>query len=68
METNELELQDIQGIVVGVYGDLDHASFLCLGIKDAAAARGWLGSLRVRMASGGPPTESSVMDMRSSVT
>jgi Dyp-type peroxidase family len=38
-----LDLADVQGLFARGYGDLRAAAFLLLGIKDAAAARRWLG-------------------------
>jgi Dyp-type peroxidase family len=37
-----LELDDIQGIVLRAYGDLRHATYVCLRIDDPDRARGWL--------------------------
>ena len=35
----ELDLDDIQGLLAGGYGSLTYATFLLLGIDDATAAR-----------------------------
>jgi Dyp-type peroxidase family len=43
-----LDLTDIQGIIVRGYGSLRGARFVLLGIRDAAAARRWLGALDIR--------------------
>ena len=40
-----LELDDIQGIIRRGYGKMKSAYFILLEIKDAAAARHWLGEL-----------------------
>ncbi|WP_219904746.1 Dyp-type peroxidase [Stenomitos frigidus] len=47
-----LELQDIQGIIIRGYSNLDAACFVLLGIQDAAAARRWLGTLTDRIQNG----------------
>ncbi len=49
--TVELELADIQGILLFGYSKLTEAAFCLLAVEDAAKARAWLGSLRVRTAS-----------------
>lgn len=40
-----LELQDIQGIIVRGYSNLEAACFVLLGIQNAAATRKWLSTL-----------------------
>jgi Dyp-type peroxidase family len=45
---SKLDLTDIQGIIVRGYGSLRGARFVVLGIRDAAAAKRWLGELDVR--------------------
>ena len=47
-----LELQDIQGIIVRGYSNLDAACFVLLKIQDAIATRRWLGSLVDRIQNG----------------
>jgi Dyp-type peroxidase family len=42
---NQLELQDIQGIIARGYGNLDAAAYVLLHIQDATLARQWLGNL-----------------------
>ncbi|MBV8885692.1 MAG: Dyp-type peroxidase [Chroococcidiopsidaceae cyanobacterium CP_BM_RX_35] len=50
MET--LELQDIQGIIVRGYSNLDAACFVLLGIRDAVATRRWLSTLSDQIQNG----------------
>lgn len=52
---SELDLDDIQGIIVGAYPRLRAASYLMLKINDPAATRGWLRELAVHKASDGIP-------------
>jgi Dyp-type peroxidase family len=40
-----LNLGDIQGIVARGYGELEGGCYMLLGVRDAPAARGWLGGL-----------------------
>ncbi|MBW4469891.1 MAG: Dyp-type peroxidase [Stenomitos rutilans HA7619-LM2] len=47
-----LELQDIQGIIVRGYSNLEAASFVLLSIQNAVSARHWLGSLVDRIQNG----------------
>src|SRR6188768_328019 len=42
-----LDLHDIQGLVARGYGNLPAARFFLLSIADPAAARRWLGAVRV---------------------
>jgi Dyp-type peroxidase family len=39
------ELQDVQGLLARGFANLTAASFVLVGIEDAAAARGWLGEI-----------------------
>ncbi len=41
----QLDLEDIQGIILHGYGDLDQACFVLLAIDDVGAAKEWLGEL-----------------------
>lgn len=43
---DSLELGDMQGILGGNYGRLDHSVYFLLRIDDAPAAKGWLQALR----------------------
>ena len=45
---SKLDLTDIQGIIVRGYGSLRGARFVVLGIRDARAAKRWLGELDIR--------------------
>lgn len=45
METVELELNDIQGIIRRGYGNLEDAYFILLNITDTSRAKGWLREL-----------------------
>jgi Dyp-type peroxidase family len=47
-----LELQDIQGIIVRGYSNLEAACFVLLSIQNAIATRNWLGSLADRLQNG----------------
>ena len=41
----QLELDDIQGIILHGYGSLDDSYFCMLSVEDAAAAKSWLTSM-----------------------
>ena len=45
MASDKLDFDDIQGILLRGYGDLRHASYVCLHVDDPSAARAWLGDL-----------------------
>jgi Dyp-type peroxidase family len=47
------DLGDIQGIITFAYGDLRAACFVMLAVKDAAAARAWLGALAPSLTTAG---------------
>lgn len=58
---DSLELQDIQGIIIRGYSNLEAACFVLLRIQDAAAARRWLGSLTEQIQTGSErPSETSL--------
>jgi Dyp-type peroxidase family len=44
-----LNLKDIQGIIARGYGELEAGCYMLLGIRDAKAARVWLGHLAARV-------------------
>jgi len=48
-----LEVDDIQGLVLSGYGRQPSAAYLFLSVKDAAAAKRWLGDLAGRITHGG---------------
>jgi Dyp-type peroxidase family len=47
-----LDLEDIQGIIVRGYGDLEAACYILLGIHEGNAAREWLASLAAQITNG----------------
>ena len=59
----ELELGDVQGLVARGYGSLKAASFLLLGLEDAAAARRWLGTALDSITSGDERPESRAVNL-----
>jgi Dyp-type peroxidase family len=47
--SDQLELDDLQGLLVRGFGDLKAATFVLLGVSEPAAARGFLGRLAPRL-------------------
>lgn len=47
-----LDLKDIQGIIARGYGELQFGCYLLLGVRDAKAARSWLGTISGLVTSG----------------
>ncbi len=58
-----LDLPDVQGLFARGYGDLRAASFLLLGIEDAAAARSWLGVTAGELASAAARPEERALNL-----
>jgi Dyp-type peroxidase family len=57
------ELEDIQGIIVRGYGRLKGAYFVLLRIRDAAAAKRWLGELDVRSGAAHPSESETCVNL-----
>src|SRR4051812_47371371 len=58
-----LNLGDIQGIVARGYGELEGGCYMLLGIRDAAAARAWLGGLTSNVTSAAVRPEARALNV-----
>jgi Dyp-type peroxidase family len=58
-----LNLVDIQGIVARGYGELEGGCYMLLGIRDAAAARAWLGGLTSNVTSAAVRPEARALNV-----
>lgn len=58
--TQPLEVADMQGLLISAYAHLPCSSYIVLGVRDAAAARQWIGSITTRITTAEGKTDSAI--------